>query len=53
MNPGPYDTVAAAERALIAAGYHRDASAAVWVNGNQRAKVTHNPADRKFYISAK
>lgn len=54
MNPEqPYDRVAQAEQALKNAGYQRNASAAMWIDGaGKRAKVVRGD-NGKFYITAK
>lgn len=46
-----YDTIAAAEAALTQAGFKRDVQSAMWVSGNDRAKVIRDSGDGKFLIS--
>lgn len=48
-----FDTVAAAEKALTDAGFTRNIGAAMWINGNVRAKVIRDSGSNKFVISQK
>jgi hypothetical protein len=50
--PDHFETIAAAEAAIVAAGYVRDNGRHIWVNGNRTAKVLRDDAREKdkFFI---
>lgn len=45
-----YPTIALAEKAITDAGYARDNSRHIWVNGNKTAKVMREMPSGKFYV---
>lgn len=48
--PDYFDRIAEAEAVITAAGYTRDTTRHLWVNGHRTAKVMRNEENSKFYV---